>query len=99
MNLVITQALATGLPVITTYHSGLPDQVKNDVNGWLVNEGDYQALAEKIIYFIDHPEKWGGLSLAARAHALAHYDQPKLLAKQIALYQQMLNHDATWVFN
>ena len=58
MNLVITQALATGLPVITTRHSGLPDQVKDGVNGWLVDEGDYQTLAKKIVYFLDRPELW-----------------------------------------
>lgn len=94
MNLVITQALATGLPVITTRHSGLPDQVKDGVNGWLVSEGDYKALAEKIIYYLDHPEQWPGLSLAARAHALAFYDQPKLLAAQIDLYRSLLKHDS-----
>ena len=55
MNTIISQALATGLPVITTRHSGLPDQVIDGKNGFLVDEGDFTSLAERIIYFMDHP--------------------------------------------
>lgn len=90
MNTVISQALATGLPVITTRHSGLPDQVKDGKNGFLVEEGDYQALAEKIVHMIDHPELWGGFGEFGRVHVLEHYDAKKLIERQIDYYEGVL---------
>lgn len=91
MNTVISQALATGLPVITTMHSGLPDQVKDGKNGFLVKEGDYQALAEKIVYMIEHPEHWREFGMFGRKHVLEHYDSKKLIEKQIGFYDRVLH--------
>jgi colanic acid/amylovoran biosynthesis glycosyltransferase len=90
MNTIITQALATGLPVITTYHSGLNDQVKEGKNGFLVKEGDYKALAQKILYFMDHPELWGDLSKFGRRHVESHYDSRELIDRQIENYHNVL---------
>ena len=93
MNTVISQALATGLPVITTTHSGLPDQVIDGHNGYLVNEGDYEALAEKILYFIDHPELWGRMSLNCRSHVQENYNSEKLIDAQIQYYNKVIDND------
>ena len=93
MNTVISQALATGLPVITTIHSGLPDQVIDGHNGYLVNEGDYEALAEKIIYYIDHTELWGRMSLNCRDHVQKNYDSGKLIDVQIQYYNEVIDND------
>jgi colanic acid/amylovoran biosynthesis glycosyltransferase len=91
MNLVISQALATGLPVITTMHSGLPDQVIDGKNGFLVPEGDYEGLAERIIYFLDHPEQWPLFSSFGRKHVEDHYDSDRLINKQIECYKEILS--------
>ncbi len=90
MNVVISQALATGLPVIATKHSGLPDQVKDGKNGFLVDEGDFSALAERILYFMDHPELWSQFSVFGRNHAKEEYDGNKLIDKQIQYYDEIL---------
>lgn len=83
--------MATGLPIITTRHSGLPDQVKDSKNGFLVGEGDYQALAEKIIYMIQHPEIWNYFGQFGRGHVEANYNSNILIEKQIDIYQEILN--------
>lgn len=90
MNTVITQALATGLPVVATRHSGFPDQVEEGVNGYLVPEKDPTALAKKISEFLDHPERWHAMSEAARKHAELHYDSRVLVDLQIALYHRVV---------
>lgn len=92
MNLVISQALATGLPVITTRHSGLPDQVKDGKNGYLVDEGDYQALAEKILYYFDHSEMWPNFSRYGREHVEKNYNSAILMEKQINFYKKILDN-------
>jgi len=84
------QAQATGLPAIATRHSAFPDQIKEGENGFLVNEGDYRALAEKILYYMDHPEIWKDFGIFAREHVKATYDSKMLINKQIGYYKEVL---------
>ena len=53
---VLLQAMATGLPVVSTVHSGIPEMVQDGVSGFLVPERDVDALTEKVAYLIEHPE-------------------------------------------
>lgn len=78
------------MPVIATKHSGFPDQVKDGINGWLVPEGDYRALAEKIIFYMEHPDLWPEMSRASRTHALKNYNSATLIEKQVGSYQKIL---------
>lgn len=45
----ILEAMAYSLPVVSTFHAGIPEAVKNMVSGFLVNEGDTKAMAEAIL--------------------------------------------------
>jgi colanic acid/amylovoran biosynthesis glycosyltransferase len=47
--LVIVEAMATGLPVIGTRHSGIPEAVLDGQNGLIVEERDVAGLAEAIV--------------------------------------------------
>ena len=90
MNVIISQALATGLPVITTRHSGLPDQVRDGYNGFLVAEGDYHALAEKIIYLISHPELLSTFGINGRRLVEEKYNSEILIDKQVEIYKKII---------
>ena len=50
------EAMAIGRAVITTDVPGCRETVQNGVNGFLVPKWNPEALAEKMIYFIEHPE-------------------------------------------
>jgi glycosyltransferase involved in cell wall biosynthesis len=52
---VVLEALANGLPVLTTPHSGCEDVVLNGHTGFLVPPGDAEALAERLQWCLDHP--------------------------------------------
>ncbi|SDC82940.1 Glycosyltransferase involved in cell wall bisynthesis [Algoriphagus faecimaris] len=45
----ILEAMAAGLPVISTNHAGIPEIVIDGQNGFIVEEGDVEAMAEKMI--------------------------------------------------
>ncbi len=51
------EAMAIGRAVITTDVPGCRETVIDGVNGFLVEKWNPQALAEKMIYFIEHPEQ------------------------------------------
>ncbi len=90
MTLSVIQALATGLPVIATRHSAFPDQIIEGKNGYLVAEGDYVALADKILLFLTHSETWGAMGKFGREHVRHMYDAAPLIEKQIHCYQELV---------
>lgn len=47
----LMEAMAKGILCISTYHSGIPELIKDNYSGFLVPEGDYKAIAEKIVDF------------------------------------------------
>ena len=51
------EAMATGRAVITTDVPGCRETVVDGVNGFLVEKWNPQAIAEKMIYFIENPEQ------------------------------------------
>lgn len=51
------EAMAIGRAVITTDVPGCRETVVNGVNGFLVEKWNPEALAEKMIYFIENPEQ------------------------------------------
>jgi colanic acid/amylovoran biosynthesis glycosyltransferase len=54
---VIMEAMAAGLPVISTPLAGVPEMVENDFNGILVPEHDPKAVSAAIEYLIANPEQ------------------------------------------
>lgn len=67
--LVILEAMATGLPVITTTATGGPDCIEHGSEGFIMDCGDEQALYENINFFIKHPNEIKKMGLAARKKA------------------------------
>ena len=56
--LVINEAMAMGLPIITTNMCGAGlELVRKNENGFIIPVNDAEALVEKIRFFMDHPEK------------------------------------------
>jgi glycosyltransferase involved in cell wall biosynthesis len=90
VNVIVSQALACGLPVIATRHSGLPEQVVDGENGFVVEEGDYVALAERILQLAAHPELLARLGAAGRRHVAERYDTEVLIERQIACYRELV---------
>lgn len=53
----ILEASAAGLPVISTYHAGIPDVILHNKTGLLSQEHDVDQMAKHMIELLDHPEK------------------------------------------
>ncbi len=68
------EAMAMGRPVITTDVPGCRETVVDGVNGFLVQKWNPKALAEKMIYFIEHPEQISLMGAASYEIAKEKFD-------------------------
>ena len=64
----ILEAGATGLPVISTRHAGIPDVVVEGQTGFLVDEGDEAGMADYMIQLAMQPTLAATIGQAARRH-------------------------------
>lgn len=70
----LKEAMALGLPVISTYHSGIPELVDHMRSGLLVPERNPQRLAESIIYLIEHSDTWESMGKIGRQKIEEEFD-------------------------
>jgi glycosyltransferase involved in cell wall biosynthesis len=63
--LVLLEAMAAGLPVITTRNCGGSDIIQNGENGFFIEVGDTKALVDKIMWCLGHPKEVEAMSLKA----------------------------------
>jgi starch synthase len=67
--LVLLEALASGLPIITTEATGGPDIIENDKEGFIVQSGRLDELCCAMKFFMENPERLREMSVAARCCA------------------------------
>lgn len=68
------EAMAIGRAIITTDVPGCRETVVDGVNGFLVPKWNPEALAEKMIYFIEHPEQISLMGAASYEVAKEKFD-------------------------
>jgi glycosyltransferase involved in cell wall biosynthesis len=66
---VLIEAMATGTPVIGSRVGGIPDVIDDGTRGFLVLPGDEKALAERIRWILDNPDKARAMGERGRAFA------------------------------
>lgn len=87
----LMEAQATGLPVVSTLHSGIPELVIDGKTGFLVSERNVNALAERLSFLIQHPETWQKMGQAGRKFVEKNFDIKKLNRKLAGIYQRVID--------
>lgn len=82
---VLMEAMATGVPVVASRLSGIPELVIDDVSGVLIPPGDPEALAEAIRRLADDPTLRGRLGTAGRERVIESFDQDRNAAALLDL--------------
>ena len=65
---VVLEAQAMQLPVVSTYHAGIPEAVMPGETGFLVKEHDYDGLAAHVLKLFQEKELWHYLSQQGRSN-------------------------------
>ncbi|MCB2183196.1 MAG: glycosyltransferase [Desulfobulbaceae bacterium] len=83
----LMEAMALGIPVIATHHSGIPELIHDGKSGLLAPERDEQILAEKMSYMLDHHEKWHEMGSYGRSSVEKHYNIKTLNNELVQLFE------------
>jgi Glycosyltransferase len=75
----ILEAMATGLPVIATRHGGIPEAVRENVDGFLSDEQDWEGLGRSMVALASSPELYRRCGHFARASVVENFDQVKTI--------------------
>jgi len=91
---VLMEAMACGVPVVSTRITGIPELIEDGVDGLLVAPGDSAALAAAIRKLILDPELRMSLGKAARAKVAAHYNLSVNGPAMVDLFERNLSQAA-----
>ena len=84
---VFAEALASGLPIVSSPVGGIPDLVEHGNNGLLIQPGDLHGLAGAIRYLADDPELRCEMALRNRAKAEANLEWSQATRRYLSTYE------------
>ncbi len=83
------EALASGLPVITTNQSGAAEIIENGVHGFIIPAPeDYAAIAERIKFLLENPDHRKTISYNARKRA-EEFSIDRFIKNILNLYENL----------
>ena len=92
---MIMEALALGRPVVSTYVAGIPELVRDGVNGWLVPAGDPNRLAEVLAEALSaSPERLAEMGRAGVEAVRAAHDVRREAAVLVGLFAEAVGRPA-----
>jgi len=77
---VVFEAMAAGLPVVSSSVSGIPEILEDGVTGFLVQPGDETRLAEQLRWMLEHPDDAQEMGRRARAFAESFFSTDAYVA-------------------
>lgn len=93
--LAILEAMAAGLPIVTTTASGMPEAVDEGVSGWLVPTEDVTALSDALCRLLADERLRESMGKASLQRVQNHFAIDKICADYMDLWQGLLKQDAS----
>jgi glycosyltransferase involved in cell wall biosynthesis len=90
--LVIVEALAAGLPIISTDKGSITESVLDGINGFIVEPNNPEQIASRITYLIQNPEIREKMSQASRRLYEERFTEEKMVENLCNVFSNIL-HD------
>lgn len=91
--MVTLEAMAFGLPIVSTDAYGLAEQFEDGKNGLVVMPGDTEELKNKITYLIKNPDIAKKLGKNARKTLEERFSYDKMIKKYDSLISEVYDHE------
>jgi glycosyltransferase involved in cell wall biosynthesis len=88
---VVVEAMKAGKPVLGSRSGGTVEQIKDGVNGFLYEPGNYGDLAAKITYLVHHPREAREMGENGRKWAMATFTRERYREKLAGILAHMSN--------
>jgi len=86
----VTEAMASGRPVVATAVNGVPDLVEPGATGLLARPGDPESLATSVVWLLDLPDEARAMGRQGRERVRRHFDQAVMCDALDAVYRDLL---------
>lgn len=90
----LLEAMAHGVPVVATAVGGIPEAVRDGVEGVLVAPGDAAALADAVLGLLADPDARMRLGAAGRERARTEFSSTRMIATLEDLYEKLAAREA-----
>lgn len=87
----LAEAALCELPVVSTLHNGIPENVIDGQTGYLVKEFDFEDMAEKILLLLNDEELAEKMGKNGRTHITRLCDPEKRIEQIIELFESIVN--------
>lgn len=86
----VTEAMASGRPVVATAVNGVPDLVEPGATGLLAEPGSPESLATAVLWLLDHPAEAQAMGLCGRERVRSHF-APEVMCQVLdGVYSSLL---------
>ncbi len=83
---VLMEAMSMEIPCVTTQIAGIPELIRNGIDGMLVAASDIDGLTEALARLMDDPALRERLGKSGRERVLEHYDLRRNVEKLAAIF-------------
>lgn len=87
----IIEAGASGLPVVSTRHAGIPDVIVEEETGFLVDERDVAGMAHYMQLLAEDSQFASRIGRAARQHIQAEYSMEQSISRLWSIIEGSIN--------
>ncbi|MBI0436023.1 glycosyltransferase [Roseomonas sp. KE0001] len=88
---VTMEAMASGLPILSTFHSGIPEAVVDGYTGFLAPERNAEILGRYIVHLYDNPHLGPLFGRQGRSHVELEFNIARQNKKALDLYKRILS--------
>lgn len=85
----VLEAMASGLPVVTTRIGGIPEAVTDGVEGYLIEAGDIASLSDRLQRLTTSPQDAARMGRAARSRVEAEFSAQVIVPRLEAIYAEV----------